>query len=134
MIDQNQFEELLYSVLNDSANILMRDVLGPQQLLRTESERGGWSDQLCAEYLPVISKAFPLKGLNIVRGHDKTDSAWLLLSSQEVSDVVLVFLDWFLSESVSRRVVYSSATSTVQESALVEVAGRVGALWHRTGL
>ena len=130
IVEQKHFEnDVLFSLLSDSANLLMRETLSPKELMLSEPERGGWKDQLVCDYLPIASKALPLEVCIAVPPSEGGTICRLLLPRQPVYDAARDFLTWFLQSSVDLGVVDSRALTVVSGSVMDGVADNVADMW-----
>lgn len=133
-IGQAQFErEVLFSLMRDSVNLLVRMELRPRGFPTVDSPGNDWTDRAIMDYLPKLAQAVPLKAACVVPASqgDELDT-WLMLPHALVSDALRAFLVWFLETAIELGKVDPDAREAVRQS-LPEVGDRVAKAWQRTG-
>lgn len=130
-VSKEQFEnEAVFSLLKDSANILMRETLSPRQLILVEPDLGGWADRFVWDYLPIASKAVSLDICTIEPSKEGGSLSRVILPHQPVHDTIREFLPHFLQSSIELGGVHSDALVTVEGRVMDGVASKVADMWE----
>ncbi len=131
---QEQFErEVLYPLLKDSANILIRTHLRKRDLLEIDTDGDDWSVGLVLDYMPSVVAALPLSETSVVPGTPQGDvSFWLRIPYESLKATAKEFLCWFLRTAVSTGKARPGATE-IEDKVLDGVAERVATNWQSTG-
>lgn len=131
-VDKKKYEiEMLYSLLNDASNILIRESIRPAGLVLIEKERLGWSDQLLQQYLPVFAEEVPLTD-DAVTLNQAEGQYWVRLPRTLVQEALQKFLGWFLERATDQGAIHADA-KTRFKSELGKVADEVAKGANRPG-
>lgn len=100
-VSQEDYETLaLFSLLKDASNVLLREWVRTAGLVLIETERGGWSDQLCWEYLPRAAEALPLTPESLVPDENHPEYDCVRHPAGRLKETLRVFLEWFVERAV----------------------------------
>lgn len=117
--------EVLFSILNDSGNLLIRDQLRPRGFVVDEAD--GWKDRVIAEYVPMMARALPLASGTIEPAQETGAEFRLVMERELVRLGVTAFLDWFMRKGVEANVITSEA---LDETDTRSVADQVVSAWQ----
>lgn len=133
-IGQKQFEqEVLFSLMKDSVNILLRTEIRPKGLLLEDADEDDWTARLVIDYLPRMARAVRLVETSVTPASaGEETSFWLQLPEVMVQDQVLAFLRWVIAAGVERGGI--AAEAEVQaDPVCLSVANKVATMWKTVG-
>lgn len=133
-IGQKQFEqEVLFSLMKDSINILIRTEIEPKGLLLEDTDEDDWTVRLIIDYLPRMARAVLLDEVSVIPASSGEEASfWLQLPEETVQDQVLAFLHWIIAAGVERGGI--AAEAEVQaDPVCLSVANKVATMWKTVG-
>lgn len=132
---QDAFErEVLFSLMKDAVNILVREVVRPRGQLRVETSAQGWDDERVAAYLPIFAASVPLKETSIIPANPGEEAeSWLLLPQELVRPALQTFLARFVDQAVASGR-FEPETNARIEPDVSMVADQVTRMWDRIGV